>query len=64
MNDTFEQAMARLEEISDILSENEIPLEESLQLYAEGVKLLAFCNEKLNTASEKIKEIESGKLEE
>ena len=35
MNLTFEQAMARLEEISSVLSENQVSIDESLELYAE-----------------------------
>lgn len=64
MKQTFESAMERLEEISKILSENNVTLDESLKLYAEGVKLLNFCNDKLNKASLKIKDIEGNILEE
>ena len=42
MKQTFETAMARLEEISRILSQNNVTLDESLKLYAEGVKLLNY----------------------
>lgn len=58
MKYTFEGRMARLEEISGILSENTVSLDDSLKLYEEGVKLLKFCNEKLNSANLKIKTIE------
>ncbi len=64
MKQTFEQAMERLEEISAILSENEVTLDESLKLYAEGVKLLKFCNDKLNKATLKIRDIDGNPLEE
>jgi len=64
MKQTFENAMKRLEEISDILAENNVTLDESLKLYAEGVKLLKFCNDKLNRANMKIKDIEGNALEE
>ena len=59
MEYTFEQALKKLEEISEILSNNDISLEESIQLYSQGVELLAFCNDKLNNASFKIQEIEN-----
>lgn len=58
MKQTFETAMARLEEISRILAENNVTLDESLKLYAEGVKLLKFCNTKLEQAQIKISEID------
>ena len=64
MKYTFETAIARLEEISEILSQNNVTLDESLKLYAEGVKLLNFCNDKLNKASLKIQDIEGNILEE
>ena len=64
MKYTFESAMARLEEISRILSENNVTLDESLKLYAEGVKLLNFCNDKLNKASLKIQDIEGNPVED
>ena len=63
MKQTFENAMARLEEISGILSENNVTLDESLKLYAEGVKLLKFCNSKLEQAKIKIKDIDGNIVE-
>ena len=59
MNLTFEQAMERLEEISVILSENQVSIDQSLELYAVGTKLIKFCNDKLKTVSLKIEEIDS-----
>ena len=63
MKQTFENAMSRLEEISEILSENNVTLDESLKLYAEGVKLLKFCNSKLEQAQLKISDIDGNILE-
>ena len=40
-----------------------VTLDESLKLYAEGVKLLKFCNSKLEQAQIKISEIDSNMLE-
>ena len=56
---TFEQAMDRLEEISQILSSAEVSIDQSLDLYAEGTKLIKMCSEKLKTVSLKIEEIDS-----
>ena len=64
MKYTFETAMERLEEISRILSRNNVTLDESLKLYAEGVKLLSFCNDKLNKATLKIRDIDGNILED
>lgn len=54
MEYTFESAMERLEEISEILQENNVTLDQSLELYGEGVKLLKYCSDKLNRAQRKI----------
>ena len=59
MKMTFEQAMERLEEISQALSENQVSIDESLELYAAGAKLIKFCSEKLKSVSLKIEEIDS-----
>lgn len=58
MEQTFESAMSRLEEISDVLSQNQVGLDDSLKLYEEGVKLLKFCSDKLEKADITIKRIE------
>ena len=64
MNYTFETAMARLDEISAALAENKVTLDESLELYAEGVKLLDFCNSKLQQAQVRVNEINNNNPEE
>ena len=58
MEQTFESAMSRLEEISDVLSQNQVGLDEYLKLYEEGVNLLKFCSDKLEKADITIKRIE------
>ncbi len=52
---TFEQAIKRLEEIVAQLEEGNLPLEESLKIYEEGVELTKFCSTKLNETEDKIK---------
>jgi len=52
---TFEQAVKRLEEIVAELEEGNLPLEESLKIYEEGVESTKFCSTKLNETEEKIK---------
>ncbi len=53
----FEQAMKRLEEISQILERGEISLEESIKLYQEGTKLIEFCQNKLDEAQKIIQKL-------
>ena len=50
---TFENALQRLEEIAQLLENEETPLEDSIQLFEEGIELKDFCEEKLK--SEKLK---------
>lgn len=47
---TFEDAMTRLEEIVERLETEEVPLEEAVKLYQEGLSLSAICKEKLAAA--------------
>lgn len=51
---TFEQAMARLDEITVLLSNGSTSLEQSLALYAEGAGLIGSCTRQLNDAKAKI----------
>jgi len=50
----FEKALERLEKIVEELETGNIPLEESLKKYEEGVKLSRICSEKLSQAEKKI----------
>lgn len=51
---TFEEALTRLEEISEAMENGQTGLEESVKLYKEGVELAAYCAEKLNTAEQQV----------
>ena len=51
----FESAVARLEEITELLESGEESLEKSIELYTEGLGIAGFCSEKLNEAEKKIK---------
>lgn len=51
---TFEQAMQRLQEIVQLLENGDAPLDESLKLFEEGAKLADLCNKKLKNAEQTI----------
>tara|TARA_Y100000996_G_scaffold415586_1_gene411457 strand:- start:767 stop:991 length:225 start_codon:yes stop_codon:yes gene_type:complete len=53
----FENALQRLEEISELLESENTPLEESIKLFEEGIELKEFCEEKLKSAKLKIDKI-------
>ncbi len=54
---TFEEAAGRLEEIVRRLEEGEVPLEESIRLYEEGMKLGAMCRRILDEADQRIRKL-------
>jgi len=54
-NISFEAALARLEEIVRALERGTAPLDESLAMFEEGVKLVKICTERLDAAEQKIK---------
>ena len=53
----FESALNRLEEISDLLENEDTPLEDSIKLFEEGINLKEYCEEKLKSAKIKIDKI-------
>lgn len=55
MNRSFEESLARLDEIIALLEKDNVPLDELMKLYEEGVGLLRHANEQLETAEQKVK---------
>lgn len=51
---TFEASLAALEKIVRELERGDLPLEESLQLFEQGVRLSRECQERLNQAERRI----------
>ncbi|HAR45830.1 MAG: exodeoxyribonuclease VII small subunit [Nitrospirae bacterium GWC2_57_13] len=50
----FEAALGRLEEIVKELEKGDLPLEQSLKLFEEGVKLSRLCTKRLDEAERKV----------
>ena len=50
----FEEMMGKLEEIVDSLESGDMPLDESLKKYEEGVKLLRLCRKRLDETKRKV----------
>ena len=54
MAKTFEASLKELEHIVKQLEEGDLPLEESLKLFENGVKLSRECRERLTSAERRI----------
>ncbi|HEC76753.1 MAG TPA: exodeoxyribonuclease VII small subunit [Thermoplasmatales archaeon] len=53
----FETALEKLEEIVEELEKGELPLEETIKKFEEGIMLCRICKEKLERAEAKIEEL-------
>jgi len=58
---SFEQALQRLNEIIEELEKNQLPLDEMLAVYSEGVEHLAFCRQQLSVAEARFDELSEKK---
>lgn len=61
----FEESLRRLEEIVERLERGDVPLEESLAMYEEGVRLSRACFDQLQDAELRLKTLarEGGKFQ-
>lgn len=53
----FEKAFQQLEQIVQRLESEELPLDESLRLFEEGINLSRFCHQRLEEVEKKIETI-------
>jgi exodeoxyribonuclease VII small subunit len=51
---SFEQSIARIEEIVRALEKGDVPLEQSLGLFEEGTGLIKSCSKMLDEAEQKV----------
>ena len=56
-NKTFEQSMARLEQIVRAMERGDVALEESLKMFQEGTELVRNCGKLLDEAELQVKRI-------
>ncbi len=64
---SFEQSVARIEEIVRALEKGDVPLEQSLTLFEEGTGLIKSCSKMLDEAEQKVVKLrkdETGEPEE
>jgi len=53
----FEEALKRFEEIVEQLEQGDVPLEETVKIFQEGLKLAKSCKDKLQRAEREIRKI-------
>ncbi len=52
---TFEEALESLERLVRSMEAGKLTLDESLSTFEEGIKLVKLCNEKLDSAEQRVK---------
>lgn len=57
---SFEQSMARLDEIVRHLEKGDMPLDDSLALFEEGTALIRSCEKQLDAAEQKVVKLRKG----
>ena len=56
-NKSFEDSMARLEQIVRAMERGDVPLEESLKLFQEGTELVRSCSKLLDDAQLQVEKV-------
>ena len=56
---TFEEDLARLEELADTMEQGELPLDKLMAAYEEGVKLAKALQQRLNRAKARLNEVKA-----
>ncbi|MHC0035982.1 exodeoxyribonuclease VII small subunit [Pseudoneobacillus sp. C159] len=61
---TFEEAIQKLEVIVEQLEEGDVPLEEAIEIYKQGMNLSKLCQDKLKYIEEQLAEMltEDGRM--
>jgi exodeoxyribonuclease VII small subunit len=55
--ETFESALGRLEQIASQMESGDLPLEDLVRVYVEGLRLIRFCSERLDEAEKRLQVI-------
>ncbi len=62
--ETFEQRLERLKTIVERLERGDLPLEEGVELYKEGLALAQACGKQLESARHEVKIVSDGLVRE
>ncbi len=55
--ETFESALARVEQIAGQMETGDLPLDDLVRVYEEGLRLIRFCSERLEEAEKRLQVI-------
>lgn len=61
---TIEEQLQKIQEIASLLDQGELPLEEALAKYEEGVRLIRQCSGQIDKAEKRIQIIETEETED
>ena len=61
---SFEDALKRLETLTQTMQNHDLPLEEALAVYEEGKELVQYCQAKLTEVEQKLQVLEADELKE
>ncbi|MCP1772505.1 exodeoxyribonuclease VII small subunit [Neisseria perflava] len=61
---SFEEAVKRLETLTQAMQSSDMPLEEALAAYQEGNELVQYCQTKLAEVEQKLQVLDGGELKE
>ncbi|ASK27373.1 exodeoxyribonuclease VII small subunit [Neisseria chenwenguii] len=61
---SFEDAIKRLEALTQAMQSSDMPLEDALAAYQEGNELVKYCQEKLAEVEQKLQVLDSDGLKE
>ncbi|WP_373740888.1 exodeoxyribonuclease VII small subunit [Neisseria sp.] len=61
---SFEDALKRLETLTQAMQSSEMPLEDALAAYQEGNELVKYCQAKLAEAEQKLQVLDAGEMKE
>jgi exodeoxyribonuclease VII small subunit len=59
---SYEAALAELEQISAAMEGGQMPLDQLLARHQRGMRLLAFCRDRLKAVEDQVKVLEGGTL--
>lgn len=55
--DTFEKDLKQLEEVVARLEQGDLPLDEAMKLFQDGMRLSKLCSQRLSTVEQEIKKL-------